>query len=191
MATHAHSTPAPARRPLRATVAQRPADPLASIDRQRLETAVEKLITVLDALDGDTDAEPSEEEVSLGWSENASQLRLGKGDQDGDNTAPERAGAGFAPCSRDDHEEGGDAEPDDDAEPTLGALDAVEDQTESWTAITCLCAESEPSLGWPEYVGSRAGRLTEAGMYAQMLGGEDEDNRALAAAEQGEPEDHL
>ena len=80
--------------------------------RARAESEIERLIAMLDDLDGDPDLEPNgDDEFSLGWPANVSQLALGDNTLDGDATALERHGAGFRPSGRDDAEDGGDDEP--------------------------------------------------------------------------------
>lgn len=116
--------------------------------RRRMEEAVERLIAVLDALDGDSDAEPSlgyqlpgdpldteeehngcepdtDAEPSIGWSEHealSGEIRgSGWDSEDCEVTAPERYGAGFVHCGQDDEEDGCDQEYDRaDREPSLG-----------------------------------------------------------------------
>ena len=92
MATHANSTRAP-------KIGQR--SPLAGIDRRKVAEAVERLIAVLDALDGDADLEA---------------------------TAPDRFGRGFVVCLADDHEDGHDAEDDHAERFGLADTDALLEQ---------------------------------------------------------------
>lgn len=141
--------------------------------RKNIEVGLQSMIDLLDMLDApgedkeDEEAGPEEDpdlELSLGWSANGAQTRLGQPTDDGDKTAPEHYGAGFVRCALDDHEPslgslgscseawgqigwargntddreqaaGDEGEPDTDQEPALGASHD-DDQQVAW-AVGC------------------------------------------------------
>jgi hypothetical protein len=106
MAVSSNSTALPARKSMGLH------DLLRSADRRRMEAAIEALIAALDALDGDPDFEPAnDDEPSLGWRGEGRGCRAGEGTDDREFedereiSAIERHGAGFIWSGRDDDDE--------------------------------------------------------------------------------------
>lgn len=131
--------------------------------RARAESEIERLIELLDAIDGDTDFEPcGDDEPALGWGDNRSQLRLHTETHDGEVEPSLGWGDGRNQTRLTT------AADDGDVEPTLGWGELVWGQERLHTQRQD--GESEPSLGW-----NTSGHGSQVQLHTLRVDGELED----------------
>lgn len=127
--------------------------------RRRMEAAIETLLATLDALDGDTDFEPAnDDEPNLGWNDRG--LHGDNDDREADDD---------------------DREPDVDDELTSGW------ENEGSQAVLRADDDREPSLGWTEYVDQSTRGMLVPGWLVED-GEEECEDEGAQCDDEGAPE---